>query len=115
MTPAQMQQYMNDQAKQMATAMFQQMQQQMGRPQASSSTTASYPQGGMYYDPRFQPMPVNYQMPGYLTVPEQPEAGGSIWGVLFRSLFRSMMKAGGHSFSHFWDTMPMGRPPGAGQ
>jgi hypothetical protein len=114
MTPAQMQQWMNEQAKSLAAQMFQQMQQQY--PQNGRSTAAvpygspPYPQGTPFYDPRFQPMPVNYQMPAYLTVPEQRNDGDSLLGVLFRTVFRSVMKAGGHSFSHFWDTMPMGRP-----
>lgn len=114
MTQAQMQQYMNEQAKAMATQMLQQMRQypQAGRP-ATQYELAPYPQGG-FFDQRFQPMPVNFQMPAYLTVPEARGEGDSLLGMLFRTLFRSVMKAGGHSFSHFWDTMPMGRqlPPG---
>lgn len=112
MTQAQMQQYLNEQAKAMATQMLQQMRQypQAGRP-ATQYDLATYPQGGGFFDQRFQPMPVNYQMPGYLTVPEARGEGDSLLGMLFRTLFRSVMKAGGHSFSHFWDTMPMGRLP----
>lgn len=114
MTTAQMQQWLNEQAKALATQMFQQMQQY---PQQSRGTapynTATYPQGGQFYDPRFQPMPVNYQMPAYLTV---PETGGSLFGRLFMTLLRSVCKAGGHSFSSFWDTTPLiGPPPGSGQ
>ncbi len=109
MSPAQMQQWLNDQAKALATQMFQQMQQypQQGRGPAASYNAAPYPQG-QFYDPRFQPMPVNYQMPAYLTV---QETGGSLLGMLFRTLLRSVFKAGGHSFSSFWDTVPLGRPP----
>lgn len=120
MTQAQMQQYMTDQAKAMAQQMFNQMQQQQpNRFQTSNFNQATFPsQGGTQFDPRFQnfqPMPVNFQMPAYLTVPENPMAGGSMWGMLFRSIARSMMKAFGHSFSHFFDSVPMGRPPGNGQ
>lgn len=114
MSPTQMQQWMNEQAKTLATQMFQQMQQypQTGRNAAAAPYgSPPYPQGGGYFDPRFQPMPVNYQMPAYLTVPEERFAGDSLFVVLFRTIFRSVLKAGGHSFSHFWDTMPMGRPP----
>lgn len=113
MSPAQMQNWMNDQAKSMASQMFQQMQQQypQGRAGAAGSyPSTGYPQGA-YLDPRFQPMPVNYQMPAYLTVAEQRYEGDSLLGVLFRTIFRSVLKAGGHSFSNFWDTVPMGRPP----
>lgn len=119
MSPAQMQNWMNEQARTLANQMFREMQQypQAGRVAAQTqNTTATYPQGGGYFDPRFQPMPVNYQMPGYLTVPEQRYEGAGLLGMLFRTLFRSVMKAGGHSFSHFWDTYPMGGPPhGNGQ
>lgn len=122
MTPAQMQQWMNEQAKTIAAQMFQQMQQypQPGRGTTTPYNPVSYPQGGvmgMYSDPRFQPMPVNYQMPAYLTVPEQRGQDDTLLGMLFRTVFRSVMKAGGHSFSHFWDTVPMGRQmgPGGGQ
>lgn len=115
MTPAQMQQWLNDQAKALATQMLQQMQQYpQGRSPAAPYNTTTYPQGGMFFDTRFQPMPVNYQMPSYLTVPEGH--GGSLFGMLLRTLFRSMGKAAGHSFSHFWDTVPLGgMPPGGGQ
>lgn len=110
MTPTQMQQWLNDQAKMLATQALQQMQQypQQGRGPAAPYNAATYPQGGNFYDPRFQPMPVNYQMPAYLTV---PETGGSLLGMLFKTLLRSVFKAGGHSFSSFWDTVPLSRPP----
>lgn len=116
MTQQQMQQWMNDQARTLATQMFQQMQQypQPGKGPANSFVSAPYPQGGMLYDPRFQPMPVNYQMPAYLTVPETRGDGG-LFGMLFRTLFRSVGKAVGHSFSHFWDTVPLSSPPMGGQ
>lgn len=113
MSQAQMQNWMNEQARTMANQMFREMQQY---PQANRTVAqqqyapAAYPQGGGYFDPRFQPMPVNYQMPGYLTTPEPRYEGTSLIGMLFRTLFRSVMKAGGHSFSHFWDTYPMGGP-----
>lgn len=110
MTQQQMQQYLNEQARALAAQMMQQIQQypQPNRGPAVPYNPAPYPQGNFMYDPRFQPMPVNYQMPGYLTV---PETSGSILGMLARTLFRSMGKAAGHSFSHFWDTIPMGGPP----
>lgn len=53
-----------------------------------------------------QMMPVNYQMPAYLTVPEIVPQGGSVWSALGRSLFRSMGKSFGHTISHFFDATP---------
>jgi len=108
MTKAQMEEWMNQKAKEMAMQMWQNAQ---SYPQARSTATYSsnnYPQNMPFYDPRFQPMPVNFQMPAYLTVPQQREPGESLISLLFKNLFRSMMKAGGHSFAHFWDTVPMG-------
>jgi hypothetical protein len=107
MSQAQMQQWLTDQAKVMATQMLQQLQQYPQQGRGPAAPYNSYPQGPVY-DPRFQPMPVNYQMPAYLTV---PEVHGSLLSMLLRTLVRSVFKAGGHSFSSFWDTVPLSRPP----
>jgi hypothetical protein len=59
-----------------------------------------------------QMMPVNYQMPGYLTVPELHGENDRWYHVLGRIAFRSIGKALGHSISHFFDTLILGpRPP----
>jgi len=50
---------------------------------------------------------LNYQMPGYLSVPEERQPGEGIMPVLGREVFRSMFKAVGHSVSHFFDVRPM--------
>jgi len=46
---------------------------------------------------------LNYEMPGYLTTPEQRMDGETLWPVLLREIIRSMLKALGHSVSHFFD------------
>ena len=61
-----------------------------------------YPQGPMQHPA--QNYALNYQMPGYLTVPEMREPGESVWYVVGREVLRSMMKAFGHAFSHGFDT-----------
>lgn len=66
-----------------------------------------------------QMMPVNYQMPGYLTVPEMKAPEQSFWGFALRTVFRSMGKSAGHSIAHLFDTVPLGpplpgHPPGSG-
>lgn len=59
-------------------------------------------------------MPVNYQMPGYLSVPEQRHPAESFWTFLGRTIFRSMGKSLGHSIAHLFDTVPLGTPPPPG-
>lgn len=47
----------------------------------------------------------NYEMPGYLSVPE-PRDGG-FWPTLGREVFRGMGKALGHSIASFFDHVPL--------
>lgn len=56
-----------------------------------------------------QMMPVNYQMPAYLTAPEVPQPGG-FWRMLGHTVVRSMGKSIGHSIAHLFDTVPFGGP-----
>jgi hypothetical protein len=52
------------------------------------------------------PAPVyqlNYMMPGYLSMPEERLPGEGLFPVLLREVIRSMLKALGHSVSHFFD------------
>jgi len=58
-----------------------------------------------------QMMPVNYQMPAYLSTPE-PQTDG-YWQMFGRTIFRSMGKSLGHSVAHLFDTIPfnLGKPP----
>lgn len=56
-------------------------------------------------------MPVNYQMPGYLSVPEVRHPAESFWTFLGRTIFRAMGKSFGHSIAHLFDTVPLGTPP----
>ena len=68
----------------------------------------AYPQALIQHPaPTYQ---LNYQMPGYLSVPEVREAGEGLLAVLFREVLRSMFKATGHSVSHFFDTRPFRQP-----
>lgn len=46
---------------------------------------------------------LNYQMPAYLSVPEERQPGESIWSVLGREILRSMFKATGHAVAHHFD------------
>lgn len=55
-----------------------------------------------------QMMPVNYQMPAYLTTPEERAEGESFWAVLGRVLLRSIGKSIGHSIANMFDTVPLG-------
>jgi len=59
-------------------------------------------QQGMY-----SPMPVNYAMPGYLTVAEHRETSESIFAFAGRSILRSMLKGGAHGLAHLIDTTPL--------
>lgn len=60
-----------------------------------------------------QMMPVNYSMPAYLTVPEPVEPHG-FWGMLSRTVVRSVGKSVGHSVAHLFDTIPFTPPRGGG-
>lgn len=59
-----------------------------------------------------QMMPVNYQMPSYLTATETVEPGG-FWKAMARTVFRSIGKSMGHSVAHMFDSIPFSavRPP----
>jgi hypothetical protein len=57
----------------------------------------------------FQMMPVNYQMPGYLTVNEDPTQNGLGKRMGLYAL-RSMGKALFHGLSHFFDSTQFGSP-----
>jgi hypothetical protein len=57
-----------------------------------------------------QMMPVNYQMPAYLTVPEQRTNGQSMFNLLGREIFRGMGKSLGHTVAHFFDQNPTRYP-----
>lgn len=54
----------------------------------------------------FQPMPVNYAMPSYLTALE-PDRAETKWKALMVEAFRSVGKAFGHSVSYFFDSVPL--------
>lgn len=57
-----------------------------------------------------QMMPVNYQMPAYLSVPEVRYEGEGFMVLLWRTVIRSVGKAIGHSISNLFDTTPLGPP-----
>lgn len=65
-----------------------------------------------HYDPgHYQPMPVNYAMPGYLSVPETRTASEGILAFAARSIARSMLKGGAHGLAHLIDVTPLKRTP----
>lgn len=55
-----------------------------------------------------QMMPVNYQMPSYLSVPEPRDEDSSIWSVLAKEIARSALKSTGHTIANFFDWTPWG-------
>lgn len=57
-----------------------------------------------------QMVPVNYQMPQYLSVPEVRYEGQGFVGLMGRVALRSVMKSLGHSMAHLFDTTPLGGP-----
>ncbi len=54
-------------------------------------------------------MPVNFQMPSYLTAPEPFHPGEPLWKPLARELLRAALKAGGHTLANFMDRAIFGR------
>lgn len=54
---------------------------------------------------------LNYQVPGYLSVPEQRTWGGSVWGLLGREALRAILKALGHTVAGYFDSQPFRLPP----
>lgn len=87
--------------------------QQMMKPAQHPQQMMMMPAPQMAYGYQ-QMMPVNYQMPGYLTVPEHREPGGSFFGFAMRTIFRSMGKSVGHSVAHLFDSNPLGPYPPQG-
>ena len=47
---------------------------------------------------------LNYQVPGYLTTPEERYGNEPMRNVLFREVIRAMFKALGHAIANFFDT-----------
>lgn len=58
-----------------------------------------------------QMMPVNFEIPQYLTRREYRRPDEGITRVLGREVFRSMMKSAGHTFANFFDSTPFFGPP----
>jgi hypothetical protein len=58
-----------------------------------------------------QMMPVNYEMPQYLTKREYRRPDESVFKVLGREVFRSVLKSAGHTFANFWDSTPIFEKP----
>jgi len=78
------------------------------QPTMMPGQTAITGQQGQIYGYQ-QMMPVNYQMPAYLTVAEDP--ANSLGKRLLILMFRAMGKAFGHALSNFFDMNSFGRPP----
>ena len=58
-----------------------------------------------------QMMPVNFEIPQYLTKREYRKPDEGIFRVLGREVARSMMKSAGHTFANFFDSTPFFEPP----
>lgn len=84
-----------------------QQQQQRSVPWATPQQQQQVPQMTYGYQ---QMMPVNYQMPSYLSVPEERHAGEGFLQFLMRTVVRSMGKSIGHSIAHLFDTVPLSPP-----
>lgn len=85
--------------------MMQQMMQQMMPPWGMPMPNPMYPQQvpfQMQTSP-IQMMPVYYDMPAYLSVPEARRKGEGFWRPMGRELLRGMGKAFGHSISSYFD------------
>lgn len=78
-----------------------------GRP---AQPTAFVPPNAVYGQAPM--MPVNFMMPGYLSVPEVRRPGDSLLGLLGREVARSLFKAGGHTVANFFDFTTWGPPGG---
>ena len=96
--------------------------QQVQQVQQAAPTSMNQPPRPLYLPPPAIPqgvpvagyqamMPVNYQMPGYLSVPEQRYPTESFWKFLGRTVLRSIGKSLGHSIAHLFDTIPLGTQP----
>lgn len=58
-----------------------------------------------------QMMPVNFEIPQYLTQREFRRPDEGLFRVLGREVARSMMKSAGHTFANFFDSTPFFGPP----
>lgn len=95
------------QQQQMQAQMQAQMQQQMQAQLRAMQNQAVQPQMGMAPYGYQQMMPVNYQMPSYLSNPEPNEGG--FWKMFGLTVFRSMGKSMGHSVAYMFDSVPLGK------
>jgi hypothetical protein len=53
-----------------------------------------------------QMMPVNFEIPQYLTVREKRRENEGVFRMLGREVARSMLKSMGHTFANFFDSTP---------
>lgn len=56
-----------------------------------------------YQAQAYAPMPVNYNIPTYLAVPEERHSGESFWPVALRTVVRSAIKGAAHGVAAFVD------------
>lgn len=100
--------------KQSAMTVEAQRQAALAAPRPLASTLAAQQQAAYHSVPlhllpgaQHHPAPMyqlNYQMPGYLSVPEERQPGERLRAVLLREVLRSVFKALGHALAHFFDT-----------
>jgi hypothetical protein len=102
-------QQLQQQFAQMQQKAMQEMQQQMARGQMPMMPMPPM-MGGMPSGFQ-QMMPVNFEIPQYLTQREYRRPDEGIFRVLGREVFRSMLKSAGHTFANFWDSTPFYLPP----
>jgi hypothetical protein len=100
-------------ARQRAQQVEAQRQQAMSAPRpmtAAPQPTQAMPAPVIQPTYAHYPAPVyqlNYQMPGYLSTPEERADGEGLWPVLLREVIRSLFKASGHAVAHFFDVRTM--------
>lgn len=83
-----------------------------GTPVATVPQTVPQPQAPAQYMPgatvhAASTWQLNYTSPPFLSVPETPQPGESIWRLLMREVLRAMGKGAGHAIASFFDSRPL--------
>ena len=111
------QQFTQQQYESMQKQAMQQMQAQMQAQMAAwqrgqgQAPMMMPPMMGMPPPGYQQMMPVNFEIPQYLTHREYRRPDEGLFRVLGREVARSMLKSAGHTFANFFDSTPFFTPP----
>lgn len=99
-------QSLQQQFEKMQRDWYQQQQQMMQRGQMQMPMMPMMPQQGYQ-----QMMPVNFEIPQYLTRREYRRPDEGLTRVLGREVLRSVLKSAGHTFANFFDSTAFYEPP----